>query len=91
MFGTNNKALVGVVLAEAGKEERKAASNKNVPTQASKKRDARDAKMGVIKGGSFLCAANFCVRYRPASRQPQETTMSTQHVGFRTVLNEEQK
>ncbi len=41
----------------------------------------------VIKGGSFLCAANFCVRYRPASRQPQETAMSTQHVGFRTVLN----
>ncbi|ATH99066.1 formylglycine-generating enzyme family protein [Alcaligenes faecalis] len=56
---------------------------------------ARDANgnpaMGVIKGGSFLCAANFCVRYRPASRQPQETTMSTQHVGFRTVLNEERK
>lgn len=52
----------------------------------------KDAKVnpatGVIKGGSFLCAANFCVRYRPASRQPQETTMSTQHVGFRTVLNE---
>ena len=52
---------------------------------------ATDAKgnpaTGVIKGGSFLCAANFCVRYRPASRQPQETTVSTQHVGFRTVLN----
>lgn len=56
---------------------------------------AKDAKAnpatGVIKGGSFLCAANFCVRYRPASRQPQETTLSTQHVGFRTVLNREQK
>lgn len=56
---------------------------------------AKDAKAspatGVIKGGSFLCAANFCVRYRPASRQPQETTLSTQHVGFRTVLNRVQK
>lgn len=41
----------------------------------------------VVKGGSFPCAQNFCVRYRPASRQPQETAMSTQHVGFRTVLN----
>ncbi|MCY1203696.1 Hercynine oxygenase [compost metagenome] len=41
----------------------------------------------VIKGGSFLCAPDFCVRYRPASRQPQEATVSTIHVGFRTVLN----
>jgi hypothetical protein len=49
VFGTNNKALVSVVLAEAGKEELKAADNKNVPTQASGKRDARDAKVGVIK------------------------------------------
>lgn len=50
VFGTNNKALVGVVLAEAGKEELKAANDKNVPTHASAKRDARDAKLGVIKG-----------------------------------------
>ncbi len=41
----------------------------------------------VIKGGSFLCAPDFCVRYRPASRQPQEVSVSTIHVGFRTVLN----
>lgn len=42
----------------------------------------------VIKGGSFLCAPDFCVRYRPASRQPQEAGVSTMHVGFRTVVNE---
>ncbi|RIX76888.1 formylglycine-generating enzyme family protein [Acidovorax cavernicola] len=41
----------------------------------------------VIKGGSFLCAPDFCVRYRPASRQPQEATLGAMHVGFRTVLN----
>jgi hypothetical protein len=52
VFGTNNKALVGVVLAEAGKEELKATNDKNVPTQASAKRDARDAKLKVIKGGA---------------------------------------
>jgi len=40
----------------------------------------------VIKGGSFLCAANFCVRYRPSSRQPQDPTLGTVHIGFRTVL-----
>ena len=50
VFGTNNKALVGVVLAEAGKEERKAAEDKSVPTQASAKRDARDARLKIIKG-----------------------------------------
>ncbi|BCL76641.1 protein kinase [Jeongeupia sp. HS-3] len=39
----------------------------------------------VIKGGSFLCAANFCVRYRAAARHPQEANLPTAHVGFRTV------
>jgi sulfatase modifying factor 1 len=41
----------------------------------------------VIKGGSYLCAANFCARYRPAARQPQEVDLSAGHLGFRTVLN----
>lgn len=41
----------------------------------------------VIKGGSFLCATNFCARYRPAARQPQETNLSAAHLGFRTVSN----
>lgn len=38
-----------------------------------------------IKGGSFLCANNFCRRYRPAARQPQEENFSASHVGFRIV------
>lgn len=41
----------------------------------------------VIKGGSFLCAPSYCLRYRPAARQPQEDGLGTSHVGFRTVLN----
>ena len=41
----------------------------------------------VIKGGSYLCASNFCARYRPAARQPQEIDLSAGHLGFRTVLN----
>jgi formylglycine-generating enzyme len=41
----------------------------------------------VIKGGSYLCSPNYCSRYRPAARQPQETNLSAGHVGFRTVLN----
>jgi formylglycine-generating enzyme required for sulfatase activity len=40
----------------------------------------------VIKGGSHLCASNYCARYRPAARQPQEVDLSAAHLGFRTVL-----
>lgn len=39
----------------------------------------------VIKGGSFLCAENYCRRYRAAARQPQEAGFPTNHIGFRTV------
>jgi formylglycine-generating enzyme required for sulfatase activity len=39
-----------------------------------------------IKGGSFLCAPNFCMRYRPAARQPGDGTVGAQHIGFRTAL-----
>jgi formylglycine-generating enzyme len=41
----------------------------------------------VIKGGSYLCASNYCARYRPAARQPQEVDLGAAHLGFRTVLN----
>jgi len=41
----------------------------------------------VIKGGSFLCAPNYCMRYRPSARQGHDNTLSTSHIGFRTVLN----
>jgi formylglycine-generating enzyme required for sulfatase activity len=42
----------------------------------------------VIKGGSFLCAPNYCRRYRPAARESQESGFSAAHLGFRTVRNE---
>ena len=41
----------------------------------------------VIKGGSFLCAANYCARYRPAARQFQERGLGTDHIGLRLVDN----
>lgn len=37
----------------------------------------------VIKGGSFLCAYNYCRRYRPAARMAQAIDSSTNHLGFR--------
>ena len=40
----------------------------------------------VIKGGSHLCADNYCRRYRPAARLAQPVDTSTSHVGFRCVV-----
>jgi formylglycine-generating enzyme len=40
----------------------------------------------VIKGGSYLCAPNYCRRYRPAARYPQAIDTTTSHIGFRCVL-----
>lgn len=40
---------------------------------------------GLIKGGSYLCAENFCRRYRPAARQGQDRDFSSSHIGFRVV------
>jgi formylglycine-generating enzyme required for sulfatase activity len=43
------------------------------------------AKERVIKGGSYLCAANYCVNYRPSARQGQSFDSGTSNVGFRLV------
>ena len=40
----------------------------------------------VLKGGSHLCAANYCQRYRPAARYGQTVDTSTSHIGFRCVV-----
>jgi formylglycine-generating enzyme required for sulfatase activity len=40
----------------------------------------------VIKGGSHLCAPSYCLRYRPAARQPEAVDTSTTHLGFRCVV-----
>lgn len=40
----------------------------------------------VLKGGSHLCAPNYCRRYRPAARFPQPIDTSTSHVGFRCII-----
>lgn len=41
----------------------------------------------VIKGGSFLCADSYCLRYRPAARRPQAVDTGMSHIGFRCVRN----
>jgi sulfatase modifying factor 1 len=41
----------------------------------------------VIKGGSHLCAPNYCLRFRPAARQPEAVDTSTCHLGFRCAAD----
>jgi formylglycine-generating enzyme required for sulfatase activity len=40
----------------------------------------------VIKGGSHLCAPNYCQRYRPAARQAQMLDSGMGHLGFRCIV-----
>lgn len=40
----------------------------------------------VMKGGSYLCAPNYCQRYRPAARMAQAVDTSTCHLGFRCII-----
>ena len=42
----------------------------------------------VIKGGSHLCAPNYCLRYRPAARQGEAVDTSTGHIGFRCIVRQ---
>jgi formylglycine-generating enzyme required for sulfatase activity len=42
----------------------------------------------VLKGGSHLCAPNYCRRYRPAARHAEPIDTSTSHVGFRCIIRE---
>lgn len=43
----------------------------------------------VLKGGSHLCAPNYCRRYRPAARHPQPVDSSASHIGFRCIIRAE--
>jgi sulfatase modifying factor 1 len=43
----------------------------------------------VMKGGSYLCAPNYCQRYRPAARMAQEVDSATCHLGFRCIVRGE--
>jgi len=42
----------------------------------------------IIKGGSHLCAPNYCLRYRPAARQAHVIDTSTSHLGLRCVTRD---
>jgi len=72
------------------KHGRVAALNPSGPNMLELRLAAGQSPQKVIKGGSHLCAHNYCSRYRPTARQPQEVDLSAGHLGFRTVLNQPQ-
>jgi formylglycine-generating enzyme required for sulfatase activity len=41
----------------------------------------------VMKGGSYLCAPNYCQRYRPEARQGRDTGLGASNVGFRLAYD----
>jgi len=42
----------------------------------------------VLKGGSYLCSPDYCLRFRPAARSPQADDTATTHIGFRCAVEE---
>ncbi len=64
-------------------------AHRSNPTETAEKEsfDPREPGIAkhVIKGGSYLCAPNYCSRYRPAARESQSPDTGTTHIGFRLV------
>jgi len=48
--------------------------------------DAAAIPRRVLKGGSHLCAPNYCQRYRPPARHAHPVDTSTSHIGFRCIV-----
>ncbi|MDR6146790.1 sulfatase modifying factor 1 [Sphingomonas sp. SORGH_AS870] len=46
---------------------------------------AGEGDVGLVKGGSYLCAMNYCANFRPAAYQAQEHDLPTSHIGFRVA------
>jgi formylglycine-generating enzyme required for sulfatase activity len=52
------------------------------------RRSSTNIPRKVLKGGSHLCAPNYCRRYRPAARMAHDVDTSTSHLGFRCILRD---
>lgn len=60
--------------------------NPHGPETAWAEESTPDIPLRVLKGGSFLCASNYCARYRPAARISQASDTGSVHIGFRCVV-----
>ena len=74
------------ILAAAPRPCCGAASARQAPAEGQLPSAEPEPPRHVLKGGSHLCAPNYCQRYRPAARWPQPVDTSTSHVGFRCVV-----
>ena len=61
--------------------------NPTGPKQSFDPNKPAEIALHVIKGGSYLCAPNYCSRFRPAARESQAPDTGTTHIGFRLVKN----
>ncbi len=61
--------------------------NPTGPQRAARDPLASGGQSKVLKGGSFLCADNYCSRYRPAARIPQAVDAAATNVGFRCAAD----
>ena len=78
--GTANEVSTTPVAATCCGPRRQPATAQSAQPQAT------SPSTKVIKGGSHLCAPNYCLRYRPAARQSQTIDTSTSHLGFRCIV-----
>jgi len=46
-----------------------------------------EREVAVVKGGSYLCSPDYCMRYRPEARIGQSKGLGTSHIGFRTIAS----
>lgn len=83
---TNAWSLPGAISRRRGCCGKAAGLHANNDHEGGQPGQAIPTVRKVIKGGSHLCAPNYCRRYRPAARHPQEIDASTSHIGFRCVL-----
>lgn len=58
------------------------------PNQTVSANIAKPGQLMVVKGGSHLCGRDFCVRYRPSTREAHEADLPISHIGFRTVIRD---
>jgi formylglycine-generating enzyme len=73
-YRATEKACCGQINPRGGKRSASYDPRDNVPIPRR-----------VMKGGSYLCAPNYCRRYRPAARMAQAVDTSTCHAGFRCI------
>ena len=69
-----------------GQEAVDAGARLNLLASASAEPGSRIPRR-VLKGGSYLCSPDYCLRFRPAARSPQADDTATTHIGFRCAAD----